>query len=321
MEYVESSPIEKGFAEIFAKEIAPELDALEVKRAELIAKGWRNFGITMAVGVVAGIALALWQDDVIMSIIVTAFFLIPAFAIRSAQGKKWSGAVAETVMPSVCRFLGDVQYDRSASNSFSAATVKELGIVRNYDSAKLEDHMTGTWQGTSYEMVEAKLTKQSSNSDNSSESTVFQGLLFRISLPAPAPTRILIVRDFGETFNKLAGIFSSSTTRGMPRVETGHPEFEKDFELHAKTPDGVLEYLPPAFLDNLTSIGQAESDQGSRGMVAAFEGHDFWLALSRDKPFLEMAKINEPVQGITKELHGVFDDMALIRRIIERLQA
>ncbi|WP_323768252.1 DUF3137 domain-containing protein [Antarctobacter sp.] len=320
MQFIEKSPIETGFAEVFAQRVAPKLDRLEAKRAELLKAGWRNFGITMAIGVLIGGALAIW-NDLVIGIFVVVFFLIPAFAIRSSQSKKWSGEVAETVMPAVCDFLGDVQYDRKASNSFSATQAKEMGLVRGFDHAKLEDHMTGTWRGTGFEMVEAKLTTRTKSNSNSSsnESTVFQGLLFRISLPHPAPTRILIARNFGRTLNKLASFFSSDKTRGMPRIETGHVEFEKDFELHAQTPDGVLEYLPPAFLDNLTAIGSAEAEGGTMGLVAAFEGTDFWLALSRTKPFLEMAKINEPVDTITEELHGVFDDMALVRRIIDRL--
>jgi hypothetical protein len=320
MQFVEQSPIEEGFAEVFTRDVAPKLDTLEARRAELIQTGWRHFGMTMAVGVVVAIILAIWQD-IIIGIFIALFFLIPAFAIRSQQAKKWSGEVAESVMPSVCAFLGDVTYDRKAMNSFSATEAKKLGLVRHYDKADLEDHMVGTWLGTNYEMVEAHLTKSSNTNDSNEQNTVFKGLLFKIALPHPAPTRILIARNFGKTLNKLAGFFSSDTTRGMPRIETGHPEFEKDFELHAQSPDGVLEYLPPAFLENLASIGASESDHGTMGMVAAFDGAEFWLALERNTPFLEMAKINQPVHGITEELHKVFNDMALIRRIIERLQA
>lgn len=320
MQFVEKSPIEQGYAQVFSDTVAPQLDALDVKRAELISTGKRHFAYAVGVGAVLGIILAVWQD-VIFGVFVLAFSLIPAFALRSNQAKKWSGEVAETVMPSICEFLGDITYDRKATGSFSAAQAQELGLVAKYDSAVLEDHMIGTWNGTQYEMVEAKLTRSSSNNDSSNNSTVFQGLLFRIALPQPAPTRILIARDFGQTFNKLAGFFGSGSGRGMPRVETGHEEFEKDFELHAMSPEGVLDYLPPAFLDNLVAIGASESDSGTLGMIAAFDGGDFWLSLERKKPFLEMGKINEPVEGIIEELHLVFDDMALIRRIIDRLQS
>jgi hypothetical protein len=324
MEFIEAAPIEAGFSQVFANEIAPSLDKLELQRQELEGKGTQQFRAALAIAALIGLAFVFFQGwpGLFFMALSLVFGFIVGSALRSNQGKKWSGAVAETVMPALCNFLGDTRYDRHATSSFSADRVRELNLVDSFSRATLEDHIAGTWQGVAYEMVEANLIRKSPKGRNSgsSETTVFKGLLFRISLPHPAPTRISILRNYGRTMNAVAGFLSFGKGRGMPRVETGHPAFEKDFELHAQHPDGVLDYLPPAFLDNLVAIGERESDNGTSGMRAAFDGPDFWLALERKKPFMEMARLNQPVQEISGELHQVFNDMALIRRIIDRLK-
>ncbi len=320
MHFTEQAPIESGFAPIFTAEIAPVLDQLEQERQQRNKTGWKHLGASLCVAAILAVIVTLTMSG-FFAVIVLGFGAIIGFGLRSAQSRKWSGAVADAVMPPVCRFLGDVRYDRQSGESFPIGRVRSLGLVADYDKASFEDHLTGTWRGTEYEMVEATLTKRSKNGNQngSSTETVFKGLMFRISLPHPAPTRIPILRNYGRALNKVASFLSFGKGRGMPRVETGHPGFEADFELHAETPHGVLDYLPPAFLDNLVAIGEHESDRGSKGMRAGFDGQDFWLALERSKPFMEMAKLGQPVQEITGELHQVFDDMALIRRIIDRL--
>lgn len=320
MQFIEQSPIEAGFSEIFSREIAPRLDELESQRQALSRRGWMWFAVVTAV--FAGIAVLLYPTLGGFGVVFFMIFgAIAGLIARGIQGNKWTGAVAETVMPHVCAFLGETRYDRTAATRFPLDRVESIGLVGSHDSARLEDQVVGRWQGVDYTLVEARLTRSSNSKDSSSSDTVFSGLLFRIGLPHPAPTRIVILRNYGRTLNAVAGFLSFGKGRGMPRVETGHAAFEKDFELHAAEPDGVLDYLPPAFLDNLVAIGETESDKGTKGMRAAFDGDDFWLALDRTKPFMEMARLGKPVSSITEDLHRVFDDMALIRRIIDRLKA
>lgn len=327
--FTERAPIEAGFAEIFAREVAPRLDALEQERQHFNRRGWRHFGIGVAVGVVAGGALALSIPDEVGRLIGGGFGLLFGIlggaAARAHQGGAWTGTVAEAVMPTVCHFLGDLDHDRAARDGFPARRAHDLGLVGHYNRATFEDLLTGTWRDVPFEMVEATLrhrSRKSSGKNGSSSSTkeVFKGLMFRIGLPEPAPTRIMIARNYGSALNALAGFFSGSRGRGMPRVETGHAAFEKDFELHADDPDAALAYLPPDFLDNLVAIGRHESDKGVKGMRAAFDGGDFFLVLERRKPFMEMTSLRKPVHGVTETLHDVFDDMMVVRRIIDRLK-
>ena len=54
-------------------------------------------------------------------------------------------------------------------------------------------------------------------------------------------------------------------------------------------------------------------------MTAGFEGRAFYLALSRKGDFLGMGKLSRPVTAMEADLHAIFDDLAIVRRIIDRL--
>ncbi|SLN33792.1 DUF3137 domain-containing protein [Roseisalinus antarcticus] len=325
MAFVEKGGIDAGFAPIFAERIAPEIDRLEAERKALLSRARRNSLISLIVGLaLAGGVIALWGASggaLVGAIIVAVIGVIGALVARSMQSAKWTGAVSETVMPPVCDFLGDVRHDRMAKDGFPVGTLRTLGMIGSYDSSTLRDRIEGTYRGIDYTLVEARLTRESRNNDNQkSTTTVFDGLLFRIALPAPAPTKILIARNHGMVGNALAGLFAGKSGRKMPKVDTGHPDFEAAFELHAEDPDVVPGFMPPRFLDNLVAIGEAEGGKkGAKGMLAAFFGEDFFLALERKEPFLEVAKLGQPIHGIDEVLHDVFDDLTIVRRIIDRL--
>ncbi|MBO9465955.1 DUF3137 domain-containing protein [Tropicibacter sp. R15_0] len=317
MEYLEKLPIEKGFAEVFYDRIEPELNMLETQRQSMRKEGQRNFWIIMGIGIAISIAAFFllqghdWQPMIMFAGIGGGFFVAMIGKNRATGG--WSSTINDVIMPPVCDFVGDMHYDRYAGKGFGLSRFTSLKLVANYDDASLEDRIEGTYNGVDYAMVEATLTKESTDSDgDSTDSTVFRGLLFRISLLNDAPCPILITKDYGKLGNRFAGMFSGGKGRGMPRVETGHPEFERFFELHADHGEAALEYLPDAFLDNLM-------DLGSTDIRCAFDGRDFLMAMGRKQDFLKMPGINQPMSELTGEINKVFVDLAMIRRVIDRL--
>jgi hypothetical protein len=54
-------------------------------------------------------------------------------------------------------------------------------------------------------------------------------------------------------------------------------------------------------------------------MTAGFQRDSFYLALARNTDFLELGGLRQPVGEIEGELHEVFEDLAMVRRIIDRL--
>ncbi len=321
MQFTEKTRIEEGFAAVYSAKIAPELERMETKRQALMAQAKRQIGIPFGIAAVLALLTLLvsgFEDAVFVLVVTGVMSALAALWIWSRHAEKWKGSIAETVMPVVCDFIGDVSYDRKARARFPVDTVRALGMVGEFSRSKLSDRLEGSYRDVPFELVEAHLESESGKDDR--RNTVFKGIFFRIGLPEPAPTTILIARDHTEVANKIMSYFAGDSGRGMPRVEVDHARFEQAFEVHADDPDAARDFLPPAFLDNLLEIAENEGEErGLEKMTAGFQGEWFYLALGREADFLEMGSLRKPVHGIEDDLHRAFADITLVHRVIDRL--
>lgn len=325
MKFTEQAPIEADFGTVFEARVAPELQRIEDDRKALLKTARRHAAIPLGIATL----LALWvllaagslEGKLVGAVVLLALGGVAAWLLWRRQAAKWRGTVAEAVMPAVCEFLGDLSYDRGARKRFPIDRIQGLGLIGSHDRASLEDRLEGRYRDTEFELVEAHLRRTSRDSDGDSRTrTVFKGLLFRIGVPEPVPTDILIARDFGSVGNKLGELLSFGTGRSMPKVAFDHAAFEQAFEVHADDPDAARRTMPPAFLDNLLAIAEDEGGaRSARAMTAGFQESSFYLALHRRGEFMEMGSLTRPVGGIEEDLHRVFGDLATIRRIIDRL--
>ncbi|MCQ0093527.1 DUF3137 domain-containing protein [Roseovarius sp. M141] len=333
-EYIERSPIEAGFSEVFRTRVAPRLSELEAQRQAILAVAKRHAAMALAGGAALGLLFVLFGAGAngLAGLLVgfgvpLAFGAVAAFLLWKRQADRWSGAAAQTVMPVVCDFLGDLSYDRDAHKGFPLERMQKLGVIRSFTRSWIGDRLEGTYRDTAFEVVEAKLfsdkSQSSSNADNDtsdrSSKTLFKGLLLRIGVPDPIPTRILIARDFGMG-NKLTEMFGGTSGRGMPKVETGHAEFERHFEAYSADPQVARDVLAPEFLAGLVRLAKKEGGRrGAEGLEAGFHDDSFFMALKRDADFIKLSRLTTPADKIEEDLHGVFEDIATARRIIDRL--
>ena len=327
MQFTERAPIEAGFSAVFEAEIAPDLDRIETDRQALLKKAkWHTgiaLGITALLMVWSVMAAETGEERLVGVIVAILFGGVAAMFLWKRQSGRWGNRLTDTVMPVICRFLGDLDYDKTARKRFPLDRVQGLGLVGNHSTATLEDRLEGTYRDTPFELVEAKLQRRSSGGggDNDSRTeTIFKGLLMRIGVPEPVGTDIFIARELGGVGNKLGEMFASGGGRRMPRVDFDHDAFEAAFAVYADDPDEARRIMPAGFLDTLLGIAEAEGGKkGARAMRAGFQDDSFYLALERGGPFLEVGNLTTPVHDIEDDLHSVFEDLALIRRIIDRL--
>ncbi|WP_101067216.1 DUF3137 domain-containing protein [Roseovarius salinarum] len=329
MDFTEKAPIEDGFARVFKDRIAPELDRLENERLTLLSRAKMHAGIPVGIALLVA-AFAVWRSDgmegaLVGAIVPVAIGGVVAFLLWRRQAHRWGGEVAEAVMPVVCDFLGDLEYDRDARMRFPLDRIQGLGLIGSFNRSELSDRLEGRYRDTEFELVEAHLKRRTQDHDDDGDNTsrttnVFDGILIRVGVPEPVPTDILITRDLGGFGNKLSEMLSFGSGRSMPKVAFDHADFEAAFEVYADDPDAARKTMPPAFLDNLLAIGRDEGgDKGLRGMTAGFQRENFYLALDRSGDFLAMGGLTRPVTDIEPDLHRAFEDLALVRRIIDRL--
>jgi hypothetical protein len=331
--FTECAPIEKGFAEVFGTRIAPRLSELENRRQALLKTAKRHAGFALAAGAALGLLFATFGTGTQGIGGVIAGFAIPlafgavgAFLLWRRQAAKWSGSVARTVMPDVCDFLGDISFDPEAIKGFPLERMQKLGVIRRFSRAEISDRLEGRWRDTPFEIVEAEListkerrgTSDDRHGTDRSETTLFKGLLMRVGVPEPIPTRILLVRNYGPG-NKLMEMFGAAG-RDLPKIETGHEAFDRAFTAYAADAETARKVLVPGFLDSFLRIAEAESGRpGAQGLEAGFHDESFFMALERDDDFLAMGRLTVPADEIEDDLHGVFADIATARRIIDRL--
>lgn len=326
MKFTETTDLETGFAEIFDTTVGPELLRLEAGRVEKLRKGRLWVALFLGGGaalVAASLTLLGDQVGIFGAFISGLAGVIGATVSWGAQAKAWSGALEKAVMPAICDHVGDLSFSADGGGTFPIDAFRDLGMVGSYNRKTVKNLLKGTHYSTDFEIVEVHLQQKSSSGSGknrrSSTRTVFKGLMFRISVPQPAPGRILIARDWGSIGNRLSGLFSFGKGRGMPKVEVDHAGFEDLYEVHADDPEGARAYLPEPFLESLLTIARTEGVSGAKSMVAGFNNAVFYLALSTPYGFMKLGSLSTPVTDMEADLHGIFADIELAHRIIDRL--
>ena len=193
MSFTENAPIEAGFAPVFEDRIVPELDRLEQERQRLLSRAKLHAGIPLGIALLLAM-LTLWRSDDLQGGLIGAGVLvvlggIAAFFLWRRQADRWGGEVARAVMPVICDFLGDLDYDREARMRFPLDRIQGLGLIGSFNRSHLSDRLEGRYRDTDFELVEARLKQKTRTSDSDGDTksrtrTVFDGILFRSASPS-----------------------------------------------------------------------------------------------------------------------------------------
>jgi hypothetical protein len=236
---------------------------------------------------------------------------IGVYAMRPAGA--FADRVRGAVMGPLCRFLGDVAYDRNGR--FDAGAYVECGVIGRYTGGRIEDVFTGRHRDTRFEMAEAKLSRTSGHGKNRRTTTVFKGLLASVEVPEPFAGRVLIGRDFGRMGNKLAG-WANEWASGMTRVHLPHPGFEERYEVYADDPAEAQRLLSPGFCDTMVALADAH---GKSALQAGFVDGRFLLALPMPGDLFEPGSLFRSVYTYEDNIHKVLRQVTIAHRLIDFL--
>ena len=339
LSFTEESALERGFEAVFRAEIAPRVAALQADRSGLRERTIRELKLLAAAA--AGASLLVFV--LFLAGILQAGWLVLVASLAVGLGawlvwrrqQEWAERLIEAVMPSFCRFLGDLRYARQGTDETYVDPFAALGLVGPANSRQLEHFIEGTHRGTAFNLVMAKLTRRSGRK---SRSSVFQGLLFRIAVPTPVPVPIVIMPRFAALPGPLA-LLQRRANDKLPEIAIDQPDFALKFvvraELAGPTDEtAVRRFLTPGFMAALLAIDAAEAKRsyGLAGLSAGFAGDTFYLALSRQhlssigpikierpKGFLETGWFLRRELDLAAAIHGMFNDIGIAHRVIDRL--
>lgn len=312
-QFTEQGEHERGFADVFRREIVPIVDRHEEMRKAASRKAvlWITVSIVVgALGAALLFAIGIWNFAIMAGVV----GVIAAFGVFSHHQKKWQTGLSAEIMPLACTFLGELEYGKQR---IEPAQFSALGVVETFSGMTLEDPVNGTHAGLSYAMTEARLTQRRSSGKSGSKTvTVFKGLLIRIELATPAPS-IFFARDRGGVGNWIADRFSAAR-RGRRKLEIGDPEFEATYETYADDEVAAREFITPRLTSGLMEVARAEA--GRDYISAALSGRHLWLALPRKGEFLTLGALFRPLRVGEEDIHALLTDLMLPRRVIDALR-
>jgi hypothetical protein len=309
--FTDREPYEHGFARIFNKQIAPGLAQMEVERRRL--KRLRTVKLAVGLGISAAIlAAAFTQFDwgkqgFVFGLAFVAAVMVPIFIVGSPTDK-FRDKLRELVIPPVTRFL-DITYARAVPEAFGLARFIDRKVVGDYTASrsKVQDYVTGTHKGRGYAMAEANLQRRSGKSTV----TVFKGLLLSIDWPEAGQASVLIGRDYGKLFNKIAGLGKAT------RVTFEDQDFEKRFEVYATDETVARQLLTPAVLQSLVAVAEGRKGQTP---TAAFTDGRFLLALPIAEDLFEPGSLSRSMDRFEEDMHTLLRHLTIPQRVIEILQ-
>jgi len=290
--------------------IAPILGRHEESRQRSFA-AWRKLSMGVAgLAVIVAAVLSFTGPDQIWVLALLGGGL-GIFLLYLRANKLWSGALSSEVVAAVCEEVGDVAPARAA---LLVEPFERLGVVGRCDKVELTSPFDGQYRGQDYALVSADLHRRSGGK-NKSSTTVFQGLLLRIALPAPAP-RLLLIRNMGS----LAGAVNRKVldlTGHMKQVTVGIGAVEQPFDVRAEDAEAARGYLTGPVIRALQLLVEAELDNA--GVTVGAEGSTLLVALPRLRPVFRMGSLFRPLADLRPAINAARADLTLPRRVIDAL--
>lgn len=322
--FTEREPYERGFAEVFDRDIAPRLDDLEAERVDRFAKRKVRLKITYvacAILAVAGLVIGLniWHrlhgDDLFAGVFFLAF---PTF-VAGGVGWWWAEKLQhghqesfrEILIGPICTFLGGLVYDREAGDRFDHKRFTSLGVTKSGSFDRCEDLFIGRHRDTGFKMIDTKVVRRGKNSST----TVFDGLLFEIDVPTDFSGRTIIGRDIGAVGNALKGFFKDKFGK-QQRIKFQDAAFEARFAVYATDPDEAYGLVSPSFCKTMLALAETYTD---KSLGAAFVDDVFLLVVPVDGDLFEPGSVARSVYDCEDDIHAFLEEVTIAHRVIDIL--
>lgn len=339
---------DKALVDRLTEDLKPALDRLEALRQEAFGKAALRLGIVAAVAVVGALVAWVGFGNVGVAILIAIIGAMVVWQWGKRLQRDYKDEAADLLMPAACAVFGDLRYTRQPGVFEPIGRMKQIGVVDTHHRAIFRDLLVGRHRKTGFRVVQAVLTSRRRRDDvtghvgdtirnnfgdqvlrsisrgtgnfrlrstSGPPRTVFTGLLFAIDVPANITGPILIARDRGGIGNAFSGFMKKIAA--MQRVSFEDREFEKRFEVYARSPEAAREVLGPEMRQTFCALDDMFF---GKGVQAAFDEHKFFLAAKTKQGLTDPITFFKAMAAPREMAATLADRLALVYRVIDHLQ-
>jgi hypothetical protein len=259
-----------GFDALYAREIEPQLRALEAERKVAIGwaqRIWLAFAALLGLEGVITFAITAGHSFIpaepVLLITVIGGAVIGYLPLQFVAGKTKHRLIA-----ALCAPMG-VTYEGKPEEPAAFDRLLALKLLPHPDDKSFEDMFEGRRGVSDFMLCESTLTAGSGKNRH----TVFQGQIFSIGFPRRFLGTTVVARDSG-WLNRF------ECPKGLEKVALEDPHFEHIFEVFGDDQVEARAILTPAFMEQLVALETAYSGHHLRcgfcegRLMIAIEGKD-----------------------------------------------
>lgn len=267
-QFNESHPAFSGFSKYYHREIFPQLAAWEGTRKQKRFMAIPAI-LLSTVFCVIGFYWAVTTSSKLHTYIAVGFiaFTNPLVVYRFFFND-FKADVKDFLVSKVCSFTG-LKYSRKASVRAPISTFETYRFFpRSYSFEHFEDHMTGSFQGVSFQVLEAHGTTGHQKNRRKHVSTIF-----KFHLPEFTDGKLVVLRK---------GDRKPANELNLKRVGFAAPPFSQVFEVYGD--DQVISrfLLHPVFLERILYAEKVIDGINAR---FAFTGQTLWVCVETANRF------------------------------------
>jgi hypothetical protein len=298
-------------------------------------RDFRHLAITGGVGAV--LLLPFSAADRNLWLLPLVLVVIAGGVVVFRRQAEWQRSLATAALESLCAQIPGTTYKLEQSDLGFIRPFEAAGLIGRSSRARLSYHVKGRHRDAEFESLHALLRRGSGKNS----STFFDGILAKIQRPVRAPFLIVITPRPGTVTSKVPQLFQNPQLRALTAIDVEGALAER-FVVHAASSTAediarVRSLLTEALQLALLHIDVEETNGGSTTtfaqLGAAFVEDRLYLALPRQtvrrvgglevqtpRSHLAAPFYMNTGADLTAALTDIFDDVTLIRRLIERLR-
>ena len=247
----------EGFSPFYFQVIGPRLRQEEEARKTAVRGTFWQLRLTPMVMLITYLLcrygtelepVGVWAMTILMAPFYIAYVIV--HSLRSIRN-----VTRFSIIGGFCRFRGwfyfmDRRLEKSSRHSYGLTKFVKLGFAPKYNSATVEDHITGKLHGLDFRLFHATFSRAAETVHEFCPWKYwFKGQFISISVPHKFQGQTVVVPD--------KGIFNVTAKRGMKRVRLVDPRFEKMFEVYGTDQVEARYLLPPDFMQRLVDLEHA----------------------------------------------------------------